>query len=343
MKTTKIIFSLLISLLLATQVWAWVRVLGSFHVSDSLNAVFVSQLFLSVFVLKIGLECFVVTIIPVGIMYCLARREMSGSSVLFTYLYLSLALTIVYLFYYIVISGVNYYYLTQHGPVFIVAGIVAALTFYGVSLLFARYEIDEGNEETVNLKRRRYLVSGAATVVGSIGLVGSLIGPYQVLDHSDKYTDINLSKIREGQLITVVIEGRPVWILKRSALMIEQLFEETSVLYDPDSANSIQPAKMRNSYRSIKPEYFVAYGICTHLGCSPTFRPDGVQNFDSINIANKPVFFCTCHGGIFDMAGRVFEGTPPQTNLKVPDYEFIADDAVRIYYPSLIDVWKNQE
>ena len=105
--------------------------------------------------------------------------------------------------------------------------------------------------------------------------------------------------------------------------------------------NSIQPGHMRNHYRSLKPEYFVAYGICTHLGCSPTYRPGGMPEYDKIDLANKAVFFCPCHGGLFDMAGRVFKGTPPPTNLKVPDYEFISDDVVRIYYPSLLDVWVN--
>lgn len=341
MKTTKIIISFLISLFLATQVWAWVRILGSFWISDYLTADSVSQLFLSIFLFKMGFEGFLVVLMPAALLYVVARTELSGWAVVLSYIYLSLALSIVYLLYMIGFPPTSFDYAINYGPVNLFSGVVGALTFHGVTQLFLLISNEPDYQTIVNSQRRRYLASGTALVAGSSGLVGSLVGPYRVWDHSDKYIDVDVGKLKDGQLMRVNVDERPVWILKRSASMTNQLLEDTSVLYDPDSTNSIQPVNMKNTYRSIKPEYFIAYGICTHLGCSPTYRPDGMPEIDEINIANKAVFFCPCHAGVFDMAGRVFKGTPPPTNLKVPNYEFVSDDLVRIYYPSLIDVWTN--
>ena len=341
MKITKIILLFLISLFLATQVWAWVRILGSFWISDYLTADSVSQLFLSVFLFKMGIEGFLVVIIPAAFLHFMARIELSGWSVVLSYIYLSLVLSIIYLLYLIGFPPTNFNYAINYGPVYLLAGVIGALTFHGVTQLFLLVGHDLVKEESINEQRRRYLFSGSAIVAGGASLLGGLVGPYRVWKHSDDFIDINVSKLKDGQLMRVNVDERPVWLLKRSTLVNNQLQNNVSDLYDPESVNSIQPANMKNLYRSIKPEYFIAYGICTHLGCSPTYRPDGMPEFDKLDLTNRPVFFCPCHAGVFDLAGRVLKGTPPPTNLKVPDYEFISENEVRIYYPSLADVWTN--
>ncbi|MBT8121356.1 MAG: ubiquinol-cytochrome c reductase iron-sulfur subunit, partial [Gammaproteobacteria bacterium] len=138
----------------------------------------------------------------------------------------------------------------------------------------------------------------------------------------------DISKLEPGQMIRVEWRGKPVWIVKRTQETLDKLTELEPVLADITSEVSEQPAYAKNADRSIKPEILVLVGICTHLGCSPTYRPD-VAPVD-LGADWQGGFFCPCHGSKFDMSGRVFKGMPAPTNLPVPPHRFISDAEIMI-------------
>jgi ubiquinol-cytochrome c reductase iron-sulfur subunit len=129
-------------------------------------------------------------------------------------------------------------------------------------------------------------------------------------------------------MIRVEWRGKPVWIVKRTQANLDMLSKIEPVLADVASEVSDQPGYAKNSERSIKPEILVLVGICTHLGCSPTYRPD-VAPID-LGSDWQGGFFCPCHGSKFDMAGRVFKGMPAPTNLPVPPYRYLSDAEIVI-------------
>jgi ubiquinol-cytochrome c reductase iron-sulfur subunit len=135
--------------------------------------------------------------------------------------------------------------------------------------------------------------------------------------------EVDISKMESGQLLRVAWRGKPVWILNRTPEVLTTLQTLDSELRDPLSEESIQPSYTKNPVRSIKPELFVAIGICTHLGCSPTFRPE-IAPAD-LGDKWKGGFFCPCHGSWFDLAGRVYRGVPAPTNLEIPPYRYVTD------------------
>jgi ubiquinol-cytochrome c reductase iron-sulfur subunit len=142
--------------------------------------------------------------------------------------------------------------------------------------------------------------------------------------------DVDLSKVAPGQQIVVRWRSRPIFIINRppqvlQALQAPQLLAQ---LADPSSTELQQPPYAQNPYRSVKPEFAVLVGICTHLGCIPLFYP---QPNASQPAANWPGgYFCPCHGSKYDLAGRVFQGVPAPYNLPVPPYHFISDTSIRI-------------
>jgi ubiquinol-cytochrome c reductase iron-sulfur subunit len=141
--------------------------------------------------------------------------------------------------------------------------------------------------------------------------------------------EADVSKLEEGALMTVEWRGRPVWLLKRSQRMLDDLPGLKDQLRDPDSAEvEQQPPYARNIHRSIQPELLVLIGICTHLGCSPTFRPEIAPADLGPNWRGG--FFCPCHGSGFDLAGRVFRGVPAPLNMEVPSHRFLSDSRVLI-------------
>jgi ubiquinol-cytochrome c reductase iron-sulfur subunit len=142
--------------------------------------------------------------------------------------------------------------------------------------------------------------------------------------------DVDVSKIAEGSQIMVRWRERPIWIYHRSqqALKTLQSTQDTSLLSDPNSEQQQQPPYATNWHRSIKPEYGVLVGICTHLGCIPLFFPDASATQP---VANWPGgYFCPCHGSKYDGAGRVFSGVPAPYNLPVPPYRFVNNTTIRI-------------
>jgi ubiquinol-cytochrome c reductase iron-sulfur subunit len=188
-------------------------------------------------------------------------------------------------------------------------------------------------DERVDKSKRQFLTT-ALTVVGAVGS-GYLAVPFlSQMQPSVKAmaagapVEVDISKIEEGQLIRVAWRGKPVWVLQRSPEVLKTLTTLDGELRDPQSMESSQPELSKNPARSLKPEIFVAVGLCTHLGCSPTFRPEVAPHDLGENW--KGGFFCPCHGSWFDLAGRVYKGVPAPTNLEVPPYRYVNDTQIII-------------
>ncbi|WP_372626534.1 ubiquinol-cytochrome c reductase iron-sulfur subunit [Arsukibacterium sp.] len=178
--------------------------------------------------------------------------------------------------------------------------------------------------------RRRFLTI-ATSVVGGVGAIGVAVpfiaswNPSERAKQAGAAVTADISKLEPGQLIRVEWRGKPVWIVKRTEETLAELEKTEDKLRDPSSDVPQQPAYAQNQHRSIRPEIFVAVGICTHLGCSPTYLPnDFAAQVEGIRAG----FFCPCHGSKFDMAGRVFQGVPAPTNLVVPPHMFIDDSTI---------------
>ena len=180
--------------------------------------------------------------------------------------------------------------------------------------------------------RRRFLTI-ATSVVGGVGAVGVAApfiaswNPSEKAKQAGAAVTANISKLEPGQLIRVEWRGKPVWVVNRTPEMLEQLSKVEGQLRDPNSEVEQQPAYAKNQHRSIKPELFVAVGICTHLGCSPTYK---LADFDAHVEGLPSGFFCPCHGSTYDMAGRVFSGVPAPANLVIPPYMFVDDTTITI-------------
>ncbi len=185
--------------------------------------------------------------------------------------------------------------------------------------------------DEVNPGRRR-LLTVAATAVGGVGVAYALAPfiqswwPSERAQAAGAPVEVDISKLEEGARITVEWRGQPVWIVKRTPQMLAALPTLNDQLRDPDSNQSVQPPYAKNINRSMKPELLVMKGVCTHLGCSPTYRPDVAP--PDLGPAWKGGFFCPCHGSRFDLAGRVYQGVPAPLNMEVPPYQFITDTLV---------------
>ena len=193
------------------------------------------------------------------------------------------------------------------------------------------------NNQGVDKSKRQFLTS-ALTVVGAVG-TGYLAVPFLAqMQPSVKAmaagapVEVDISKLEPGQLLRVAWRGKPVWILLRTPEVLATLKTLDNELRDPMSEESIQPENTKNIYRSLKPELLVAIGICTHLGCSPTFRPELAPA--DLGDKWKGGFFCPCHGSWFDLAGRVYRGVPAPTNLEIPPYRYVTETQLIIGEPS---------
>ncbi len=184
----------------------------------------------------------------------------------------------------------------------------------------------------VDSGRRRFLTA-ATGVVGGIGAVGAAVPFIKSWNPSAKAkaagapVRVDISKIEPGQLIRVEWRGKPVWIVNRPQSMLDTLASQDGSLRDPNSEEPQQPEYAQNETRSIRPEMFVAVGLCTHLGCSPTYLPD---TFGEQVQGVAAGFFCPCHGSKFDMAGRVYSGVPAPLNLVVPPHQYEDENTILI-------------
>ena len=186
--------------------------------------------------------------------------------------------------------------------------------------------------DEVNLSKRRLLI--ATTAAGGVAAAGAgapfvlSLMPSERAKAAGAPVEVDLSAIAPGMMISVEWQGKPVWIVHRTKGMLDLLANHDDRLVDPESSVQQQPPYCNNPYRSIKPEYLVVLGICTHLGCSPTFRPE-VSPADLGN--DWPGgWFCPCHGSRFDLAARVYKGVPAPSNLIVPPHKYLSDNRLLI-------------
>lgn len=185
----------------------------------------------------------------------------------------------------------------------------------------------------VDKNKRRFLIA-ATTVVGGVG-AGFVAVPFlKYWSPSAKAlsagapVEVDFSKLQPGQQMTVLWQKKPVWIVRRTKETLATLASHKDHLADPDSAQSKQPEYIKGDARATNPEYLVTVGICTHLGCSPTYRPEVVAA--DLGADWRGGFFCPCHGSKFDLSGRVFAGAPAPTNLEVPKYKYLSDTTLII-------------
>jgi ubiquinol-cytochrome c reductase iron-sulfur subunit len=184
-------------------------------------------------------------------------------------------------------------------------------------------------------KGRRQLLTAATALTGAVGAAfaaAPFLASWKPSARAKALgapVEIDISKLEPGQMIKVEWRGKPIWVLYRTKEMLADLQKHDSLLVDPLSKVATQqPAYAQNPDRSIKPDYLVLIGVCTHLGCSPLprFTPG-----DSQLGANWPGgFYCPCHGSKFDLAGRVFKDVPAPTNLVVPPYRYLDDKHIMV-------------
>lgn len=182
-------------------------------------------------------------------------------------------------------------------------------------------------------ERRRMLLlttvtAGAGVAATAVPFVSSF-APSERARAMGASVAVDIGDIPPGGIKTVEWRGKPVWIMRRTPDMLAALPAQDAKLADPSSRKEQQPDYARNPQRSIRPEVFVAVGICTHLGCSPTQLPAGTSN-PSVGDDWAGGFFCPCHGSTFDLAGRVFKNKPAPTNLEVPRHKYLADSKLLI-------------
>jgi ubiquinol-cytochrome c reductase iron-sulfur subunit len=186
-------------------------------------------------------------------------------------------------------------------------------------------------EDDLDRNRRHFLaVATAVTGIAGAGLAAipfiSSLKPSARAQALGAPVEVSIGSLQPGEMIRVLWRGRLVFVLRRTEEMLSRLPENTDNLRDPDSEEvDQQPEYAVNGTRSLRPEYLVVEGSCTHLGCAP------IEDFDV-----RPAeswgggFFCPCHGSTFDLAGRVYKGVPAPTNLRVPPHRFVRDDLILI-------------
>jgi len=191
------------------------------------------------------------------------------------------------------------------------------------------------NQSAVDKERRTWVA--IACGAGAVGGIATAVpfamsfAPSERARAAGAAVEADISGLRPGDMMTVEWRGQPVWIVRRTPEQLASLERTHAMVVDPNSARTAYPTPeyARNAHRSIKPEYLVVVGICTHLGCSPTPRMDaGAQ-------PNLPDdwpggFFCPCHGSSFDMAARVFRNMPAPDNLPVPPHMYLSDTRILV-------------
>lgn len=188
-------------------------------------------------------------------------------------------------------------------------------------------------DETMYDPQRRRLLAATATV-GGVGAVAAAVpflesmAPSEAAKAAGAPVEFDVSSVGPGKLATAEWRGKPVWIVHRTDAMLAALGKHDNLLADPASKADQQPSYAANPARSIRPPFLIAIGICTHLGCVPTFRPEaGAPDLG----ADWPGgFYCPCHGSKFDLAARVFKNVPAPRNLEIPQHVYLNDTRVLI-------------
>lgn len=188
------------------------------------------------------------------------------------------------------------------------------------------------DQEKVDKTRRNLVVAtsvvgGAAAVGAAIPFVASML-PSERAKAAGAPVEIDLSGLAPGELAIVEWRGKPVWVMKRTQQMLEQIKETDDRVSDPKSQVPQQPAYAKNEFRSSKPDLMVLVGVCTHLGCSPQLKSAADKGEMGADWTGG--FYCPCHGSKFDLAGRVYKGSPAPINLEVPPYTYVSESTVLI-------------
>lgn len=187
--------------------------------------------------------------------------------------------------------------------------------------------VDQGRRTWIAITCGAGAVGGAAVAVPFV----STFAPSERARAAGAPVEVDISKLAPGDRMTVEWRGKPVWILRRTPEQIEQLKTLDGQLADPNSERKAYPIPdyAKNTGRSIKPEYLVVIGICTHLGCSPGGVAKGSGNA-SVPSDWPGGFLCPCHGSTFDLAGRVYKNKPAPDNLEVPPHMYLSDTVLLI-------------
>ena len=185
--------------------------------------------------------------------------------------------------------------------------------------------------EKVDQSKRHFLTIATA-VTGGVGIAFAAVPFLSSLKPSARAralgapVEVPLASLEPGEMIRVVWRGRLVYVLRRTEEMLGRLVGVTEYLRDPNSSNvELQPSYATNEHRSLNPEYLVVEGSCTHLGCAPLPQFEVTPSSDWFG-----GFFCPCHGSKFDLAGRVYKGSPAPTNLVIPPYRYSDDKTIII-------------
>jgi len=182
-----------------------------------------------------------------------------------------------------------------------------------------------------SLNRRNFLTN-LTKVMGGVGGIFAVIPFLSTMSPSEKAKsagapiEIDVSGLKPGAFKVVEWRGKPVWVVRRTAEMINNTQEDNDILTDPKSLEKHQPIYTQNKFRSLNPEYLVLLGVCTHLGCSPLYKPN--SKTAELGLDWKGGFFCPCHGSKFDLSGRVHKGVPAPYNLEVPPYYFASENKI---------------
>ena len=191
----------------------------------------------------------------------------------------------------------------------------------------------EDKEIKTNANRRKFL-SIATSVTGVVGILFATIPFISSFQPNKKAKalgaaiKIDVSKLEAGSILKVIWRGQPIWVLRRSEGMLKTLQKKNLNLTDPESEMSVQPNFAQNKFRSLKPEFFIVEGVCTHLGCAPIEK----LILPSVDMGSdwEGGFYCPCHGSKFDLSGRVFSGFPAPANLRVPPHRYQDENTVII-------------
>ncbi len=192
-----------------------------------------------------------------------------------------------------------------------------------------------GSANPVDKSKRTWIaIAGCAGAAGGVAVAVpfvSTFAPSERARAAGAPVEVDISALQPGQMMRVEWRGKPVWVVRRTPEQLESLKKTETQVADPGSKRTQYPTPeyARNQWRSIKPEFFVGVGICTHLGCSPT---------DKFHTGPQPSlpddwaggFFCPCHGSTFDIAGRVFANKPAPDNLEVPPHMYLSDSRILV-------------
>lgn len=187
--------------------------------------------------------------------------------------------------------------------------------------------------QSVDRSKRRFLVAATTVVGGAAGV--AVLTPFVIsMEPSERAkaagapVEVDISKLESGMLMTVGWQGKPVWVVNRTPAMLAKLPNLAPRLVDPDSKVPQQPTYCQNVDRARKPEYLVVVGICTHLGCSPTYRPELAP--PDLGPDWPGGWFCPCHGSRYDLSARVFKNVPAPMNMVVPPYYYMTETRILV-------------